>query len=203
MATRNPRQGNPGQRSERDSIARDDRNARMMSDERGERGMEEEDLDRKFADGMVSVEDSGPNNFDEFMQEALPDVPKINGWHCCWLSTTANYDPIHKRKRMGYQPVTYSELPGFEVHKDSSGSGLDDVIRCNEMALYKIPMGRYLQIMKYFHHDQPRDSETAIKERVEALQREMGSDRSDNDLMETASGFKTIINRRAARFAAN
>jgi len=42
---------------------------------------------------------------DEWTQSALPNVPELQGWHLCWLSTTNGYDSIDKRMRLGYTPV--------------------------------------------------------------------------------------------------
>ena len=57
----------------------------------------------------------------EFTQEALPTPPEIPGFHLCWLSTTNQYDPIHKKLRLGYIPVKAEELPGFENFKVKAG----------------------------------------------------------------------------------
>ena len=57
----------------------------------------------------------------EWLQEALPTPPEIPGFHLCWLSSTNQYDPIHKRLRMGYTPVKAEELPGFENYRVKAG----------------------------------------------------------------------------------
>ena len=57
----------------------------------------------------------------EWVQEALPSPPDVPGFHLLWLSTTNSYDPIHKRMRMGYTPVTVDEVPGFENYKVKAG----------------------------------------------------------------------------------
>ena len=66
---------------------------------------------------MVSSEERRRMFRSEWLQEALPTPPEIPGFHLCWLSTTNQYDPIHKRLRMGYTPVKAEELPGFENFK--------------------------------------------------------------------------------------
>jgi hypothetical protein len=180
----------------------DDRIAQMTSEERGQRGSSEADLDRTLHNGtMTTVDELAELNFDEFRQEALPSPPPVPGFHLCWLSTTSSYDPIHKRERMGYTPVTQADVPGFVVHKTSSADGQDGLIRCNEMALYKIPMVRYMQIMKHFHHDRPRDDEASIREQIERVAGEDGKGKSL--LVDDEDGFKGLLaDRRQAQFAA-
>jgi len=113
-------------------------------------------------DKMVSSEERRRMFRSEWQQEALPTVPEIPGFHPCWLSTTSTYDPIHKRLRMGYTPVTSEDLPGFEHYKVKSGE-MEGFISVNEMVLYKIPNEIYQEIMQEMHHDAPMDEQTKIK----------------------------------------
>jgi hypothetical protein len=99
---------------------------------------------------------------DEFRQEALPAAPKLVGFHTCWLSSTSTYDPLHKRIRMGYQPVRVDEVPGLESFKMTTGQ-FEGYVACNEMLLFKIPDELYLEVMTEFHHDAPMREEEAIK----------------------------------------
>lgn len=101
----------------------------------------------------------------EFMQEALPRVPEIPGWHLCWLSTNNSYDPIHKRMRLGYQPVKVQEMQGFESMRMNSGE-FEGCVSCNEMLLFKIPMDQYRAIMHEFHHNMPLEEEEALKRQL-------------------------------------
>ena len=103
----------------------------------------------------------------EWIQESLPTPPAIPGFHVCWLSTTNGYDPIHKRLRMGYQPVQIEEVPGFENYKVKAGEHTG-FVACNEMLLYKIPEEVYQDIMAELHHYAPQ--EEADKIRVQAEQ---------------------------------
>lgn len=103
----------------------------------------------------------------EWVQESLPTPPAIPGFHVCWLSTTNGYDPIHKRLRMGYQPVQIEEVPGFENYKVKAGEHTG-FVACNEMLLYKIPEEIYQDIMAELHHYAPQ--EEADKIRVQAEQ---------------------------------
>ena len=85
-----------------------------MSDERlkkdtvagGRDSRASEDRARSSADTSLASSQERRKMFrSEWIQESLPKPPEIPGFHLCWLSTTNGYDPIHKRVRMGYEPV--------------------------------------------------------------------------------------------------
>jgi hypothetical protein len=105
----------------------------------------------------------------EWVQEALPSPPDVPGFHLIWLSTTNSYDPIHKRMRMGYTPVTVDEVPGFENYKVKAGEHAG-FIACNEMLLFKIPEDIYQSIMAEFHHYAPQDEAEKVRLQVENFQ---------------------------------
>jgi hypothetical protein len=104
----------------------------------------------------------------EWLQEALPTPPEIPGYHLCWLSSTNQYDPIHKRIRMGYEPVKAEELEGFESYRVKSGE-MVGYVSCNEMVLYKMPMEIYQEIMLEIHHRAPLEEQEKIKVQQEQL----------------------------------
>lgn len=105
----------------------------------------------------------------EWVQESLPSPPPIPGFHVCWLSTTNGYDPIHKRTRMGYSPVTIDEVPGFENFRVKAGEHAG-FVACNEMLLYKIPEEIYQEIMAELHHYAPQDEADKIRVQAESQQ---------------------------------
>ena len=105
---------------------------------------------------------------DEFTQEALPTAPEIEGFHTCWLSTTHQYDPIHKRMRIGYTPVKAEEVPGFENFRVKAGE-MEGFVACNEMVLYKLPIDIYQDYMAEVHHWSPMDEQDKIKVQQEQL----------------------------------
>lgn len=57
----------------------------------------------------------------QFFQSALPDLPKLNGWHTCWLTTTNPRDSIQTRLRLGYQPIKPEDVPGWEYATVKTG----------------------------------------------------------------------------------
>lgn len=121
------------------------------------------DHERTEKDGTAFSSGEKRSNFrDEWTATALPTPPAIQGYHLCWLSTTNSYDPIHKRIRMGYEPVKIEEVPGFESYKMKSGEW-EGFVACNEMLLFKVPVDLYREMMEYFHHEKPLEEETMIK----------------------------------------
>lgn len=105
---------------------------------------------------------------DEFQFEALPKVPPIPGFHLCWLSTTNQGDPIHKRMRLGYTPVTVDEVQGFDHMRLKSGQ-FEGAVSINEMILFKVPVERYQDLMVMAHHDMPLEEEGRIQEQVNKM----------------------------------
>jgi len=117
---------------------------------------------------FVSSEERRKMFRSEWLQEALPTPPEIPGFHLCWLSSTNQYDPIHKRMRLGYQPVKADELPGFEHLKVKAGEHVG-FVACNEMLLYKLPIDIYQQLMLELHHHAPLEEQDKIKVQQEQL----------------------------------
>lgn len=145
------------------------------------------DAERTDQDGTAFTGSERRSAFrDEWMQNALPQPPSMEGYHLCWLSTTNSYDPIHKRMRMGYEPVKSEEVPGFESFKMKSGE-FEGFIACNEMLLFKIRKEHYQEMMSYFHHEKPLEEEQMIRNN-EALQdanaKSLASEQDD--------GFKSL-----------
>lgn len=104
----------------------------------------------------------------EWLQEALPKPPDIPGYHLCWLSSNNQYDPIHKRTRLGYEPVKADELPGFDHLKVKAGEHVG-FVACNEMLLFKLPMDIYQELMLELHYKAPMEEQEKIKVQQEQL----------------------------------
>lgn len=119
-------------------------------------------------EGFASAEERRRMFRSEWVQEALPTPPEIPGFHLCWLSSTNQYDPIHKRLRMGYTPVKAEELPGFENYRVKAGEH-EGFVACNEMILYKMPEDIYQEIMAEMHHYAPMDEQEKIKVQQDQL----------------------------------
>lgn len=119
-------------------------------------------------EGFVSSEERRRMFRSEWVQEALPTPPEIPGFHLCWLSSTNQYDPIHKRLRMGYTPVKAEELPGFDNYRVKAGEH-EGFVACNEMILYKMPDEIYQEIMAEMHHYAPMEEQEKIKVQQDQL----------------------------------
>ncbi len=102
----------------------------------------------------------------QFFQSALPDLPKIPGFHVCWLTTTNPRDTIHGRMRLGYTPIKASEVPGYEQLKITSGEHAGH-IGVNEMIAFKLPLRLYKQYMTDVHHTQPAYEEQKLRRAIE------------------------------------
>ena len=111
----------------------------------------------------------------DWVQEVLPTPPKIEGMHCCWVSTTNSTDPVYKRIQRGYVPVKASEVPGFGTQYTMTEGEFDGCIACNEMLLFKIPVQLYNDLMTIYHHDMPMEQEASIRENV------FGNSQEDSD----------------------
>lgn len=97
-----------------------------------------------------------------FYQSALPDLPKIAGYHVCWLTTTNPRDSIASRLRLGYEPIKPEDIPGWENASIKSGEHAG-LIGVNEMLAFKIPIELYEMYMKETHHTQPLYEEQKLK----------------------------------------
>lgn len=96
-----------------------------------------------------------------FFQSALPDLPRIPGWHVCWLTTTNPRDPIHARMRLGYEPIKDSDIPGWEHASIKSGEWTG-CIGVNEMIAFKLPLHLYEAFMTEAHYNQPLNEEEKL-----------------------------------------
>lgn len=137
------------------------------------------DPDRESPEDQFASSDERKKMWkDEWTQSALPNVPELQGFHLCWLSTTNSYDSIDKRMRLGYTPVKADDIPGYENWRVKAGEHVG-FIACNEMLLFKIPKDVYQEVMSHFHHDAPL--EEANKIRMQAEQ-QVGRDSSGRRL---------------------
>jgi hypothetical protein len=153
------------------------------------------DDDRKEEATALSAADRATMLRNEFLQEALPSVPKIAGWHVCWLATNSSYDPIHKRMRLGYVPVKAAELPGFDQQFNVKEGEWSGCISCNEMILFKVPEQVYQEIMMLFHHTMPMEEEQRIKE---TLKQAPGADKTTD--VELEEGFRDLAVAKRGKF---
>ena len=110
----------------------------------------------------------------QFFQSALPDLPKIPGYHVCWLTTENPRDPIHSRIRLGYEPVRADEIAGWEHSLVKSGE-FEGCISVNEMIAFKLPLQLYEEYMRINHHEAPLSEEEKLSAQIRAMEAEMNA----------------------------
>lgn len=148
------------------------------------------DADRVQEDGSaLSAAERRRMLRQEWVQEVLPTPPKLDGFHCCWLSTTNSTDPVYKRVQRGYVPVKASEVPGFGSQYTAQGGEFDGCVACNEMLLFKIPVQLYNDLMTIYHHEMPMEQEASIRENVNSNSEE---DSNGRKLAEVEGDFANL-----------
>lgn len=106
-----------------------------------------------------------------FFQSVLPDLPPIEGYHVCWLTTTNPRDSIAGRVRLGYSPIKSDDIPGWE-HATMKGGEYVGCIGVNEMIAFKLPMHLYEAYMREAHHTQPLYEEQKLSSVIDVIREE-------------------------------
>lgn len=154
--------------------ARRKTDTRLNSDQSGvrtDRHME----DRNVTQDRALSDDERVAEFrQQYFQSALPDIPKIEGYHVCWLTTENPRDPIHKRTHLGYEPIKAHEIPGWDHAAIKTGEW-EGCIGVNEMIAFKIPLDLYEQYMYINHHEQPLEQEEGLSSQLRAMEAEMNA----------------------------
>ena len=125
--------------------------------------------DRKVTENRSVTEDDRLEMFRmQMYNDALPDLPPIDGWHVCWLTTTNPRDPIHRRIQLGYEPIKAEDIPGMEYASVKTGEWAG-FVGVNEMIAFKLPMSLYEKFMKEAHHDAPLREEDKLAEVADSI----------------------------------
>lgn len=154
----------------------DERIRRANSEEREDRAMK----DRAITEDRVMSDDERIEMFrKQHFQNVLPDLPKIPGYHVCWLSTTNQFDTIAHRERLGYQPIKREDVPGWNYDQVSLKTGeYAGLIGINEMVAYKITDKLYQAYMKHSHHDEPNRQSEKLVQDVDQIKEQAKSGKS-------------------------
>jgi hypothetical protein len=140
---------------------------KLSKSQRTERARSEDRADRALGNRQVtdSRELTDSERLDafrrSFYQSSLPDLPKIPGWHVCWLTTANPRDPIHGRLRLGYELIKAVDIPGWE-HASVKSAEYEGCIGVNEMVAAKLPSNLYEAYMQEAHHVQPLNEEEKL-----------------------------------------
>ena len=128
--------------------------------------------DRQVTENRSISDDERVEMFrQQFFQSALPDLPKLPGWHLCWLTTTNPRDSIQMRLRLGYEPVKSSDVPGWEYATIKTGDW-NGFIGVNEMLAFKLPQSLYEKFMHEAHHDAPQREEDKLADTANFLEQQ-------------------------------
>lgn len=112
----------------------------------------------------------------------LPDLPKIPGYHVCWLTTNNPSDSIHNRIRvMGYQPIRTEDIPGWE-HTSLKTGEWAGCVGVNEMIACKLPERLYQGYMQEAHYDAPAREDGKLTDTADFLKNQ--ADRDGGRLIE-------------------
>ena len=134
-----------------------------------------ESEDRPVVENRELTEDDRLEMFRaQLFNDALPDLPKIPGYHLCWLTTTNPRDPIHRRMQLGYTPVKPEEVPGMEYASLKTGEW-QGYIGVNEMLAFKLPESLYQGFMKEAHHDAPDREEGKLADTADYIRQQAES----------------------------
>lgn len=126
----------------------------------------------------------------QFFQSALPDLPKLDGYHTCWLTTTNPRDSIQSRIRLGYEPITAADVPGWEYATLKTGE-YAGLIGVNEMVAFKLPMRLYQAFMQEAHFHAPNREDEKLVGMTEALREQ--AERAGGQLIE-GDGMASLRN---------
>jgi len=143
----------------------EDRLRRNTSDDRESRAM----TDRAISENREMTDEERIEMFrTQHFQHVLPDLPKIPGYHVCWLSTTNQSDSIHHRQRLGYEPIKSEDVPGWAFDTFSLKTGeYAGLIAINEMVAFKVKDSLYQAYMTQAHHTLPAQQDEKLIHDVE------------------------------------
>lgn len=145
-----------------------------MSDARDERGTAERGMnERRVTEDREITDDERLAMFrDSFFQSVLPDLPKIPGYHTCWLTTTNPRDTIPMRLRLGYTLIRMEDIPGWDGASLKTGD-YAGCVAVNEMIAAKLPSRLYNRYMREVHHNEPLAQEDKLKANMDLMRQQI------------------------------
>jgi hypothetical protein len=133
---------------------------------------------------------SDDERFDIFVdaldQSVLPDLPKIPGYHVCWLTTTHQSDTIPRRLRLGYTLIQADDLGPEWGHSSIKTGSYAGCVGINEMIAAKIPLRQFNRYMQELHHHRPLSEEEKLRSAIDAQKaraEELGGRLDEGDAM--------------------
>lgn len=171
----------------------DERLKKSAATSRANRAME----DRAVTQNRELTNDERVEMFrQQFFQSALPDLPKIPGYHTCWLTTSNPRDSIHMRMRLGYEPIRPEDIPGWDYVTVKAGE-YAGFIGVNEMLAFKLPIELYEAFMKEAHHDAPNREEEKLTDTADFMEQQA---RASGSRIDMGDGMAELRDKREAQF---
>ena len=166
--------------------------APVRADARQARARTERDADER--EQTMDREMTEDERFEAFVesqeQSIMPKLPKIDGYHLCWLTTQNKHDTIARRLAMGYTLIRVEEIPGVSGESLKVGDR-DGILAVNEMVAAKIPLSLYNRMMAYSHHTRPLEEEGKLKTRTELLKQQAQADGRGLSV-QAGDGYETL-----------
>jgi hypothetical protein len=171
----------------------DERLKKSAGDNRESRAM----VDRAATQSRALSDDERVEMFrQQFHQSSLPDLPKLEGWHTCWLTTTNSRDSIHMRMRLGYEPLKPEDVPGWDYVTIKTGDWVG-FIGVNEMLAFKLPLSLYEKYMQEAHHDAPLREEEKLTDTADFMEQQA---RASKSRIDKGDGMTEFGQNRKAQF---
>lgn len=103
-------------------------------------------------------------------QTVLPNLPVMDGYHVCWLTTSNPRDSLQWRISVGYELIRVEDCPGWQGVGSQSGN-YSGAVSVNEMVAARIPISLYNKLMAAVGHAMPLREEEKLRAQSAALQR--------------------------------
>ena len=151
-------------------------------------------LDRHEADDdREDLEDERLSLFlDTQHQTVLPTLPRQDGYHVCWLTTTNSRDTIHWRRSIGYELITLADHPEWSGIAAHSGEYAGYVC-VGEMIAARITISQYNKYMRAMHHDLPLAEEEKLRSQTELMRRR--AEQAGARVTEIGNGTAEVVQR--------
>lgn len=128
---------------------------------------------------------------ESLVQSMLPDLPRIPGYHVCWLTTTNKTDSIAWRKRLGYELIRAEDLPGWDGITIKGGD-YAGIVGVNEMMAAKIPLSLYTKYLRMLHHKMPLEQEEKLRAQLNLMK---DSAKAMGSYVQEGDGTAAIVQR--------
>lgn len=138
-----------------------------MTDERQDD--ERDGLEREFSEDPDFAEDERLELFLETQhQTVLPNLPIMDGYHVCWLTTSNPRDSIQWRQSIGYELLLAEHCPQWKGVSANVG-GVYGCVSVNEMVAARISISLYNKLMKAVGHYLPLQEEQKLRSQTDSL----------------------------------